>query len=81
MPLADTHHPIRIWQDILPQEHSPETEQRARHGRLRQQRRQRVASVQVQEQFTESVSERHPAAHDGGEGRWRHLGPQEEEPL
>lgn len=79
--LTNSYQPIRLWQVIFPQERAPETGQCNRHGGLRQQWRQRVASVQVQEQFTESVSERHPAPHDGGEGRCGHLSPQEEEPL
>ncbi len=79
--LTNAYQPVRLWQVLFPQERAPETGQRPRHGGLRQQWRQRVASIQVQEQFTESVSERHPAAHDGGEGRRRHLGTQEEEPL
>lgn len=79
--LTNSYQPIRLWQVIFPQERAPETGHRPRHGGLRQQWRQRVTPIQVQEQFTESVPERHPAAHDGGEGRWRHVGPQEEEPL
>lgn len=81
MSLTDIYQQIRLWQVIFPQERAAETGQRPRHGGLRQQWRQHVASVQVQEQLTESLSERHPAAHDGSEGRWRHRGPQEEEPL
>lgn len=81
MSLANAHQPDRFWQVIFPQEYAAEAGQRARHGGLGQQRRQHVAAVQVQEQFAEPISERHPAAHDGGEGGRRGVRSQEEEPL
>lgn len=80
MSLTNAHQPVRLWQ-VISQKRAPETGQRSRHGRLRQQWRRYIASIQVQEQSTEPLSERHLATHDGGEGGWRRLGPQEEEPL
>lgn len=80
VPLTDTHQPIRVRQ-VVSQERPAEARRRSRHGRLGQQRRRRVASVQVQEQFAEPLPERHAAPHDGGRGRRRRLRTQEEEPL
>ena len=79
--LTNSHQPVKLRQVVLPQERAGETGQRPRHGGLGQQWRQHVAPIQIQERLTEPVSERHPAAHDGSEGRWRHLFPKEEESL